>query len=54
MKNFDVKTFITIITMLLFAYCVVLQIEIPEDLKYLVYMVVGVFLGVKINKVDVS
>ena len=46
----DIKSFITVITMLLFAYCIVLQIPIPSELQNVVAIVVGFFLGSKINK----
>lgn len=51
-KKFDIKNFITIVTMLLFSYCIVLQLPIPEELKYLVYTVVGFFLGSKVQKIE--
>ena len=46
----DLKSFITVITMLLFAYCVVRQIPIPNELQNTLSVVVGFFLGSKINK----
>lgn len=45
----DLKSFITVITMLLFAYCIIMRIPIPDELQHIVSMVVGVFLGSKIN-----
>lgn len=45
----DLKSFITVITMLLFAYCIIMKIPIPDELQHIVSMVVGVFLGSKIN-----
>lgn len=41
----DLKSFITVITMLLFAYCIVLKIPIDETLKVTLATVVGFFLG---------
>lgn len=46
----DLKSFITVITMLLFAYCIVFKIDVPETLKTIVMTVIGFFLGSKINK----
>ncbi len=46
----DLKSFITVITMLLFAYCIVMQIAIPNELQNVLATVVGFFLGSKINK----
>lgn len=48
----DLKSFITVITMLLFAYCILRELPIPEQLKSTVDIVVGFFLGSKINKED--
>lgn len=48
----DLKSFITVITMLLFGYCVVMQIPIPNELQNVLATVVGFFLGSKINKED--
>lgn len=45
----DLKSFITVTTMLLFAYCIIMRIPIPDELQHIVSMVVGVFLGSKIN-----
>lgn len=47
----DLKSFITVITMLLFAYCIIMKIPIPDELQHIVSMVVGVFLGSKINNI---
>lgn len=47
----DLKSFITVITMLLFAYCIIMRIPIPDELQHIVSMVVGVFLGSKINNI---
>jgi len=46
----DIKSFITVLTMLLFAYCIVVRIPIPNELQNVVSVVVGFFLGSKINK----
>lgn len=46
----DLKSFITVVTMLLFAYCVVRRIPIDETLKTTLATVVGFFLGSKIYK----
>lgn len=46
----DLKSFITVITMLLFAYCILRQLEIPVELQNVVSVVVGFFLGSKIEK----
>ena len=45
----DLKSFITVITMLLFAYCIVRRIPLDETLKTTLATVVGFFLGSKIN-----
>lgn len=45
----DLKSFITVITMLLFAYCIVLGKPIDETLKTALMTVIGFFLGSKIN-----
>lgn len=46
----DLKAFITVVVMLLLAYCVVLRIEIPSELKEVLLIVVSFFLGSKLNK----
>ena len=46
----DLKSFITVITMLLFAYCIVRRIPLDETLKTTLATVVGFFLGSKIGK----
>lgn len=46
----DIKSFITVITMLLFGYCIVREMQIPSELQNVVATVVGFFLGSKINK----
>ncbi len=43
----DLKSFITVTVMLLFAYCTVRQIQVSEELKYVLMTVVGFFLGSK-------
>lgn len=43
----DLKSFITVVTMLLFAYCVVLKLPIPAELQNVLAIVVGFFLGSK-------
>ena len=48
----ELKSFITVVTMLLFAYCVIRQIPIPNELQNVLATVVGFFLGSKINKED--
>lgn len=48
----DLKSFITVITMILFAYCIICRIPIPSELQNVVSVVVGFFLGSKINKGD--
>ena len=45
----DLKSFITVAVILLFAYCVIRQINIPEELKIITTTVVSFFLGTKIN-----
>lgn len=47
----DLKSFITVVTMLLFAYCIIRQIPIDETLKMILSTVVGFFLGSK-NKLN--
>ena len=46
----DLKSFITVVTMLLFAYCIIRQIPLDETLKTTLATVVGFFLGSKITK----
>ena len=41
----DIKSFITVATFLLFAYCVVLKLDIPQELQTVLTTVVGFFLG---------
>lgn len=46
----DLKSFITVIVMCLFSYCIIRQITIPEELKSITLMVVSFFLGTKVPK----
>ena len=46
----DLKSFITVVIMALFAYCIILKIQIPEELKQITIMVVSFFLGTKVNQ----
>ena len=46
----DLKSFITVVIMALFAYCIILNIQIPEELKQITIMVVSFFLGTKVNQ----
>ncbi len=46
----DLKSFITVVIMALFAYCILLRIPIPEELKQITIMIVSFFLGTKVNK----
>lgn len=48
----DLKSFITVITMLLFAYCIIRRIPLDETLKTTLATVVGFFLGSKIGSKD--
>ncbi len=41
----DIKSFITVATFLLFAYCVVLKLDVPQELQTVLTTVVGFFLG---------
>ena len=43
----DLKSFITVVVIALFAYCILREIAIPEELKQIVIMVVSFFLGSK-------
>lgn len=47
----DIKSFITVATFILFAYCVILRLEIPQELQTVLTTVVGFFLGSQSNKV---
>ena len=46
----DLKSFITVITMLLFAYCIIRNLQIPSELQNVVATVVGFFLGSRISE----
>lgn len=46
----DLKSFITVITMLLFSYCIIRQIPIPNELQNVLATVVGFFLGSKVKE----
>ena len=46
----DLKSFITVITFALFAYCIIRQIPIDDTLKSILATVVGFFLGSKVKK----
>ena len=46
----DMKSFITVTIMLLFAYCIVFRLPIDETLKQAIGFVLGFFLGSKIEK----
>ena len=46
----DLKSFITVAVILLFGYCIIMQIPIPEELKAITLTVVSFFLGTKVNK----
>ncbi len=43
----DLKSFITVVVMFLFAYCIIRQIPIDETLKSILATVVGFFLGTR-------
>ena len=46
----DIKSFITVATILLFAYCIILRIPIDDTLKSVLATVIGFFLGSKIPR----
>ena len=46
----DLKSFITVITMLLFAYCIIFRLPIDDTLKSILATVVGFFLGAQSKK----
>lgn len=48
----DLKSFITVITMFLFAYCIIRQIPIDDTLKSILATVVGFFLGTQASKLN--
>ena len=41
----DLKSFITVVTMILFAYCIIFKVPIDDTLKSILATVVGFFLG---------
>lgn len=46
----DIKSFITVTVILLFAYCIIRQIPIDDTLKSVLATVVGFFLGTQAIK----
>lgn len=46
----DIKSFITVATFLLFAYCIILKLDIPQELQTVLTTVVGFFLGAQSSK----
>lgn len=46
----DLKSFITVSIILLFAYCVIMRLPAPEELKNALNIVLGFFLGSKVYK----
>ena len=46
----DLKSFITVVTFALFAYCIIRQLPIPNELQNVLSTVVGFFLGSKVEK----
>ena len=46
----DLKSFITVTVLLLFAYCIIRQIPIDETLKTALTTVIGFFLGMQSKK----
>ena len=48
----DIKSFITVATFILFAYCVILQIDVPQELQTILTTVVGFFLGTQSSKLN--
>lgn len=46
----DIKSFITVAIILLFAYCIIRQITIPDELKTITITVVSFFLGSQAEK----
>lgn len=45
----DLKSFITVAIVILFAYCVIRQIPIPDILQTILTTVVSFFLGTKVK-----
>lgn len=48
----DLKSFITVTVILLFAYCIIFKLQIPQELSAILTTVVGFFLGAKSQKND--
>ena len=48
----DLKSFITVVIILLFAYCIIRKFPIPNELQNALATVIGFFLGSKISKGD--
>lgn len=46
----DIKSFITVATFILFGYCVILQLNIPQELQTVLTTVVGFFLGTQAER----
>lgn len=46
----DIKSFITVATFILFAYCVILKMDVPQELQTVLTTVVGFFLGTQSMK----
>lgn len=46
----DLKSFITVSIIILVAYCIILRLPIPEELKSAFNVVIGFFLGSKVYK----
>lgn len=46
----EIKSFITVVTMILFAYCIMRQLPVPTELQTIVTTVVGFFLGSQSEK----
>ena len=46
----EIKSFITVMTMFLWAYCIIFQVPIDDTLKTVLATVIGFFLGSKIPK----
>ncbi len=48
----DLKSFITVSVILLFAYCIIRNLPVPQELGAILTTVVGFFLGAKSQKND--
>lgn len=46
----DLKSFITVVTVLLFAYCILRGLDVPPELQNVLGTVLGFFLGSKVEK----